>query len=95
MKCSSLWWLGTTGKPKCIVHRAGGVLLQHKKVVIITSCAAADLHDETPYSCILHDISVVKELMLHCDMNKGDRMQVIYNRPIHRPKNKYIFSLHC
>ncbi|CAG8823569.1 11355_t:CDS:1, partial [Gigaspora rosea] len=22
---------GTTGKPKCLVHRAGGVLIQHKK----------------------------------------------------------------
>ncbi|CAG8568363.1 5644_t:CDS:10 [Ambispora leptoticha] len=26
---------GTTGKPKCLVHRAGGVLLQHKKEHIL------------------------------------------------------------
>ena len=26
---------GTTGKPKCIIHRAGGVLLQHKKEHIL------------------------------------------------------------
>ncbi len=26
-------WSGTTGQPKCIVHGAGGVLLQHKKVI--------------------------------------------------------------
>ncbi|RHZ67021.1 hypothetical protein Glove_303g139 [Diversispora epigaea] len=26
---------GTTGKPKCIVHRAGGLLIQHKKEFII------------------------------------------------------------
>ena len=26
-----LYSSGTTGKPKCICHRAGGVLIQHKK----------------------------------------------------------------
>ena len=26
-----LYSSGTTGKPKCICHRSGGVLLQHKK----------------------------------------------------------------
>jgi len=26
---------GTTGKPKCIVHRAGGVLLEHKKELVL------------------------------------------------------------
>lgn len=26
---------GTTGKPKCIVHRAGGLLLQHKKELVL------------------------------------------------------------
>ncbi len=26
---------GTTGKPKCIVHRAGGLLLQHKKEMVL------------------------------------------------------------
>jgi acetoacetyl-CoA synthetase len=36
---------GTTGKPKCIVHSAGGVLLQH-----------------------------VKELMLHTDVKREDRL---------------------
>ncbi|OMJ20450.1 Acetoacetyl-CoA synthetase [Smittium culicis] len=27
---------GTTGKPKCLVHRTGGILIQHKKEHIIT-----------------------------------------------------------
>ncbi|MEO0497467.1 MAG: acetoacetate--CoA ligase [Pseudomonadota bacterium] len=36
---------GTTGKPKCIVHSAGGILLQH-----------------------------MKEQMLHCDVQPGDRL---------------------
>lgn len=39
-----LYSSGTTGKPKCIVHSAGGLLLQHKK-----------------------------ELLLHCDLRKGER----------------------
>ena len=36
---------GTTGVPKCIVHRIGGVIIEHKK-----------------------------ELLLHCDMKKDDRL---------------------
>jgi len=40
-----LYSSGTTGKPKCIVHGAGGTLLQH-----------------------------VKELALHTDVKKGDRV---------------------
>ena len=40
-----LYSSGTTGKPKCIVHSAGGLLLQHKK-----------------------------ELLLHCDLRRGERM---------------------
>ena len=40
-----LYSSGTTGKPKCIAHRTGGVLLQH-----------------------------VKELQLHSDVHKGDRI---------------------
>ena len=40
-----LYSSGTTGMPKCIVHSAGGTLLQH-----------------------------LKELSLHCDVKKGDRV---------------------
>lgn len=33
---------GTTGKPKCLVHRAGGILIQHKKEHILHSNMTSD-----------------------------------------------------
>ncbi len=72
------------------MHGAGGVLLQHKKV-ITTSCAAD--RAETPYLHLVQyfNLSCVKELMLHCDMHEGDKMQVIYHRPIDPRINTYIY----
>lgn len=37
-----LYSSGTTGKPKCIVHRAGGVLLEHRKAHVLQTDIRAD-----------------------------------------------------
>lgn len=85
-----LWILfssGTTGKPKPIVHRAGGMLLQSQKEHIIHGNMGPDsvfFQYTTPgWSKSAQVACVLKEMTNHVDVSRSD-VQLPRHRPGHR-----------